>query len=221
MTIPLAFVSGQAHSAVPITLVTLLVLVTMSALIAYLRELLEGSAAELRELASRDPLTDVGNYRLLHERLDYELVRHQRDGGQLAVLLIDLDRFKQVNQRRGHAAGDDVLKRVAITLRESVRQQDTVARQGGDEFAVLAPNTDAQGAAMLATRIRDRLSRIQFAGDTIGATIGFAVYPADGSSANDLLTQADEALLNGKLQPSDSRELAAADASHPVLPHLA
>ena len=97
----------------------------------------------MRELAGRDPLTDVGNYRLLHERLHYELHRHQRVNGQLAVLLIDLDRFKQVNERLGHAAGDDVLRRVALTLRGAVRQQDTVARQGGDEFAVLAPDTDA------------------------------------------------------------------------------
>jgi diguanylate cyclase (GGDEF)-like protein len=122
------------------------------------------------------------------------------------VLLIDLDRFKQVNQRRGHAAGDDVLRRVALTLREAVRQQDTIARQGGDEFAVLAPNTDAEGAAMLASRIQDRLSRIQFAGDTIGATIGFAVYPAEGVTANDLLARADEALMDGKLRPGRSTE---------------
>ena len=131
--------------ALPLTIVSVLVLVAISAVIAYLRELLEGSAAELRELAASDPLTDVGNYRLLHERLDYELVRHQREHADLAVLLIDLDRFKQVNERRGHAAGDDVLRRVAATLARSRAQQDTVARQGGDEFAVLAPETDARG----------------------------------------------------------------------------
>ena len=193
----------------------------MSAVIAYLRELLEGSAAELRELASRDPLTDVGNYRLLHERLDYELVRHQRDGAQLAVLLIDLDRFKQVNERRGHAAGDDVLRRVAATLCEAVRQQDTVARQGGDEFAVLAPDTDAEGAAMLAARIRDRLSRIQFAGDTIGATIGFAVYPADGRlpprAAGPRRRGADGRQAPARRVPGPTT----AEGSHAVLPHLA
>jgi diguanylate cyclase (GGDEF)-like protein len=220
MTVPLAFASGKPALAVPLTLVALIVLVSMSTVIAYLRELLEGTAAELRELASRDPLTDVGNYRLLHERLDYELIRHKRDTGQLAVLLIDLDRFKQVNQRRGHAAGDDVLRRVALTLREAVRQQDTVARQGGDEFAVLAPNTDAEGAVMLASRIRDRLSRIQFAGETIGATIGFAVYPAEGLTANDLLARADEALMNGKLQPGQSHETPAGQLALVVPAHI-
>jgi len=189
-------------SAVPLTLLMILVLIVMSALIAYLRELLEGNAAELRELAASDPLTGVGNYRRLHERLEYELVRHRRDGGALALLLIDLDRFKQVNERRGHAAGDDVLRRVAATLREAVRSQDTVARQGGDEFAVLAPETDAEGAAMLAARIRDRLSRVQFAGDTIGATVGWAIYPADGGTAAELLERADELLMSGKLAPA-------------------
>jgi diguanylate cyclase (GGDEF)-like protein len=173
----------------------------MCAVIAYLRELLEGSAAELRELAASDPLTEVGNYRLLHERLNSELARHDRDGGELAVLLIDLDRFKQVNERRGHAAGDDVLRRVAHTLRETVRPQDTVARQGGDEFAVLAPHTDAEGAAMLAARIRDRLSRVQFAGDSIGATVGLAVFPGDGRSPPELLAHADGELMANKLHP--------------------
>lgn len=190
-----------SSSAVALTLVLILTLTAMSALIAYLRELLEGGAAELRELAASDPLTGVGNYRRLHERLEYELVRHRREGGALALLLIDLDHFKQVNERRGHAAGDDVLRRVATTLREAVRSQDTVARQGGDEFAVLAPETDAEGATMLAARIRDRLSRVQFAGDTIGATVGWSVYPADGRTAAELLARADELLMTGKLAP--------------------
>jgi diguanylate cyclase (GGDEF)-like protein len=200
MTIPL--LSATSGSAIPRAIVGIVVLGFMSGVIVYLRELLEGGAAELRELAAHDPLTEVGNYRLLHERLDYELLRHKRDTKQLAVLLIDLDRFKQVNERRGHAAGDDVLRRVALTLRESVRAQDTVARQGGDEFAILAPDTDAAGAAMLASRIRDRLGLVQFAGDSIGATIGWAIYPTDGCSPGELLTHADEDLMIGKLRPS-------------------
>ncbi|HEY2006636.1 MAG TPA: GGDEF domain-containing protein, partial [Solirubrobacteraceae bacterium] len=170
--------------------------------------MLEGSAAELRELASCDPLTEVGNYRLLHERLEAEIARHDRDQAPLAVLLIDLDRFKQVNERRGHAAGDDVLRRVARTLRETVRPQDTVARQGGDEFAVLAPDTDAEGAAMLAARIRDRLGRVQFAGDSIGATVGGAVFPGQGRTPDELLAHADEELMANKLHPQRDGVLA-------------
>ena len=190
-----------SSSAVAATMLLVLTLAGLSALIAHLRELLEGGAAELRELAASDPLTGVGNYRCLHERLEYELARHRRDGGALALLLIDLDRFKQVNERRGHVAGDDVLRRVASTLLEAVRSQDTVARQGGDEFAVLAPETDAAGAAMLAARIRDRLSRVQFAGDCVGATVGWSIYPADGCTASELLARADELLMTGKLAP--------------------
>jgi diguanylate cyclase (GGDEF)-like protein len=200
MTVPL-WRSDSTHGRVSLTLISIIVLITICAVIAYLREMLEGSAAELRELAACDPLTEVGNYRLLHERLDAEIARHDRDKAQLAVLLIDLDRFKQVNERRGHAAGDDVLRRVARTLRETVRPQDTVARQGGDEFAVLAPDTDAEGAAMLAARIRDRLSRVQFAGDSIGATVGCAVFPGQGRIAGELLTHADEELMANKLHP--------------------
>jgi diguanylate cyclase (GGDEF)-like protein len=190
---------GAHSSTLAVSLVAILVLVVVSAVIVYLRELLEGTASELRDLAARDPLTEVGNYRLLHERLAYELIRHTRSGQQLAVLLIDLDRFKQVNERRGHAAGDDVLRRVAQTLGEAVRQQDTVARQGGDEFAVLAPDTDAEGAAMLAARIRARMNRVQFAGEEIGATIGWSLYPVDGTTAPELLARADERLMDGKL----------------------
>ena len=166
MVIPLVLSGAPRAIALPATIVAVLVMVAMTGAITYLREMLEGSVSDMRALATSDPLTGVGNYRLLHDRLAYEIVRHQRDHGNLAVLVLDLDRFKQVNERRGHAAGDDVLRRVGLTLRQSVRDGDTVVRQGGDEFAVLAPNTDATGATMLASRIRDRLGRVQFFGDS-------------------------------------------------------
>lgn len=216
MALPPVLMPDQPADAVPRMMIAILVTVAIAGVIVYLREQLEGSAAELRELAGRDPLTDVGNYRLLHERLHYELARHQRGNGQLAVLLIDLDRFKQVNERLGHAAGDDVLRRVARTLRDSVRQQDTVARQGGDEFAVLAPETDAEGAAMLAARIRDRLQLVQFAGDTVDATIGWALYPVDGRTPQTLLAHADGRLLQAKHAPGHLASVTGAEGQDAV-----
>jgi diguanylate cyclase (GGDEF)-like protein len=196
--IPPILLAAHATDAIPGTSVGALTTVVIVIVVVFLRERLEGTADRLRELSERDPLTEVGNYRLLHDRLRSELEHHRTDGRPLSVLLVDLDRFKQVNERLGHAAGDDVLRRVARTLEDAVRTRDTVARQGGDEFAVLAPGTDAEGAAMLAGRLRQRLRRLQFAGDAIDATIGWAVFPADGDTPQALLAQADARLLGGK-----------------------
>ena len=164
MALPPLLLADQPTDAVPRMLVTALVTCAIVTVVVYLRERLEASAARQRALADRDPLTEVGNYRVLHERLAHELAAHRRDGQTLSVLLVDLDDFKQVNEHLGHAAGDDVLRRVARTLRDAARERDTVARQGGDEFAVLAPDTDADGAELLAARLRQRLRRLQFAG---------------------------------------------------------
>ena len=202
MSLSLLLRAQVSVAALPVTIITGLVLIASTTAIAYLRGLLEGSAAELRDLAASDPLTGVGNYRHLHQRLAQELSRHERERASFALLTIDLDHFKHINERRGHAAGDDILRRVAATLGEAVRAQDTVARQGGDEFAVLAPQTDSDGAAMLAARIRDRLSRVQFAGDCVGATVGWAVFPDDGETAAALLGRADEQLMTRKLAPT-------------------
>jgi diguanylate cyclase (GGDEF)-like protein len=198
MLLPAVLTSHRGYDGVAQTTVTILVLAVTVALVVYLRERMEASTAELRELAARDPLTDVGNYRLLHERLEYELVRHTRERQPLAVLLVDLDHFKQVNERFGHAAGDEVLRRVGRALRDAVRQQDTVARPGGDEFAVLAPGTDADGALLLSDRIGERLSEIELGHVSVRATVGYAVFAQDGTTAPALLGQADEVLMARK-----------------------
>jgi diguanylate cyclase (GGDEF)-like protein len=196
--IPSLLIADKPSDAIPGASVGALTIVAMVVVVVFLRERLEGTADRLRELAERDPLTEVGNYRLLHDRLRSELERHRHDGRPLSVLLVDLDRFKQLNERLGHAAGDDVLRRVARTLQDAVRVQDTVARQSGDEFAVLAPDTGPEGATMLAGRLRQRLRRLQFAGDAIDATIGWAVYPTDGDTPQALLAHADSRLLGAK-----------------------
>lgn len=158
----------------------------------------EDAATRLDALAQRDALTGVGNRRVLDERLEYELVRHVRTGDPLALLVLDLNGFKDINDRLGHAAGDDVLRDVARAIAGVIRAQDTVARAGGDEFCVVAPNTDAHGAAVLARHIRGAISGVIADGRPLGAAIGWAVTPRDGTRARELFEAADAAQRDDK-----------------------
>src|SRR5215212_4119252 len=124
-----------------------------------MRVRLERERDALRRSALRDPLTGVCNRRGLDERMRYEVARHSRERRRFAVIAIDLDGFKRVNDRFGHAAGDDLLRDVAEALGGAVREQDTVARLGGDEFCVLAPETGRGGAQHLARKIGDAIAR--------------------------------------------------------------
>jgi diguanylate cyclase (GGDEF)-like protein len=166
--------------------------------IVYLRERLEASERGYRELAERDPLTGVANYRVLSDRLPDELDRHRRYGHSLGVVVVDLDDFKRVNDEHGHLHGDRVLQEVAGALMASVRSHDIVVRHGGDEFAVIAPETDRQRAEALAERIRRDLSQISVEGRAIGASTGCAVCPDDADSVNQLLSHADFELRASK-----------------------
>ena len=152
----------------------------------------------LTELTRRDPLTGAGNRRLLAERLRYELARHRRTGRPLAVLSLDLDGFKEVNDVLGHLAGDRLLAEVAHTLRDTVRDGDTVVRPGGDEFCIVAPETDRVEAEALAQRIGAALGALEGASGPVSATVGTAVFPGDGTSATDLLATADAAERRAK-----------------------
>jgi diguanylate cyclase (GGDEF)-like protein len=145
----------------------------------------------LRALAQSDPLTGVGNYRRLYSRMSYEMARHRRSGQSLALLVMHLDRFKAVNDALGHPAGDRLLKAVADALVATVREQDTVVRQGGDEFAVLAPDTGAGAASALVTRIEQGLGGIEAEGMPISASVGWALYPDDAEDHMALMERAD------------------------------
>lgn len=145
----------------------------------------------LGQLMRRDPLTGVGNRRLLTERVDYEIQRHARTGRPLTVFALDLNGFKQVNDTLGHAAGDDLLREAATALRQAVRAQDTVIRQGGDEFALIAPETGPDEARTLARTMRDALARVVANGAPLTAGIGFATFPDDAGDAADLAHTAD------------------------------
>jgi diguanylate cyclase (GGDEF)-like protein len=161
--------------------------------------------ARLHELIKRqallDSLTGMSNRRQCESVLGSELARAVRFGNPLAFVLADLDGFKSVNDGHGHLAGDEVLREFSAVLRELVRETDVAARWGGDEFALVLPNTNAEGAAQLVERIRSTLEqrRIRIGDQRIGitASFGVAVYPAEGSSER-LIQAADDALYAAK-----------------------
>ena len=158
----------------------------------------------LEALAHTDPLTQLVNRRALTVRLVTEMERVRLYNAPLAMLLLDLDHFKLVNDTYGHLAGDDVLAGVGSLLQRAVRTVDTVARYGGEEFVIVLPETGKQGAIAFAERVRDKIAAHRFqlpAGQEIHITssIGVATYPAAGmDSADDLFRAADAALYRAK-----------------------
>jgi two-component system, cell cycle response regulator len=170
---------------------------------------------EVERLSVTDPLTGVHNFRHLSTMLARELERAVRFGHPLGVLMLDIDRFKPVNDTYGHAAGDAVLRELARRVSECVREVDTLARYGGDEFALLLPETDVEGASALAERIlaalRGEPFRLPDGGPEllVTASIGIACYPEHGTTGNDLMRAADRALYEAKEGGRDRAEVAA------------
>lgn len=158
--------------------------------------------ARIRQLAFFDPLTGLPNRRLLSDRLDQALALASRYQRLAAVLFVDLDRFKDINDAYGHSVGDEVLKIVAQRLSACVRYSDTVSRQGGDEFVVLLPEVaNAANAEMLAQKILDVLAKPVVLGENrLSATpsVGIALYPDDGEDGEALVTRADKAMYAAK-----------------------
>jgi diguanylate cyclase (GGDEF)-like protein len=159
---------------------------------------LERERDTLRRDALSDPLTGVANRRSLLVRADYEIARHRRARHCFALVMLDLDGFKQLNDRFGHAAGDDLLRDVASALRRAMRAQDTVARFGGDEFCVLAPETDERGTERLATKVTRAVRDVSVGMEAVAGSVGVAVFPVDGASTAELMRVADERLLEAK-----------------------
>jgi diguanylate cyclase (GGDEF)-like protein len=156
----------------------------------------------VKRQAITDELTQLANRRRFTETLSVEVRRAERFGDPLTLVLADIDDFKQINDRYGHAAGDEVLRRFADVLRENVRDFDLPVRYGGEEFAVLLPETGLDGGEQLARRLQSALIRLrlpEITGDRppVTASFGVAAFPAAGS-AEDLLSAADSALYRAK-----------------------
>jgi diguanylate cyclase (GGDEF)-like protein len=158
--------------------------------------------ARLHHEAHHDPLTGLPNRVLLEDRLDQAIARARRDGTRVAVLFLDLDRFKHVNDTLGHQAGNDVLIQIADRLRRYVRKTDTVARVGGDEFVVIHGDLadDAAAEAVAAAVAEVLAGPIAVAGRTVRvrATVGVSAFPRDGDDTDALLTKSDSAMYYGK-----------------------
>jgi diguanylate cyclase (GGDEF)-like protein len=157
---------------------------------------------QLRDLALHDTLTGLPNRMLLDDRMAQAATRSRRSGKSFAFMFLDLDRFKPVNDSLGHATGDELLVAVAKRLVACVRRPDTVARTGGDEFAiVLSEIEDPRDAGLVGGKILDELSRPFFLGPqevSISGSIGISVYPADGRDVDTLMANADMAMYRAK-----------------------
>jgi diguanylate cyclase (GGDEF)-like protein len=166
-------------------------------------EELRSSEARLEHLAHHDSLTGLPNRILLTDRLELALARANRSGQKLALLFLDLDGFKLINDSHGHDVGDQVLKQVAARLQAELRQADTVARLGGDEFIVLlADLDDARDAASMVARKCIEALRLPFLVEGVqlqlGVSVGIACYPDDGRHALSLLAHSDQAMYRAK-----------------------
>jgi diguanylate cyclase (GGDEF)-like protein len=155
--------------------------------------------AEVAEKARIDELTGLLNRRSLDEGMVNEVNRNSRYGGVFSIIILDVDSLKTVNDNYGHLAGDELLRQIGSIIKKAIRGADQAFRYGGDEFAILLPNTSIDAASQVAERVRKQVASEVMAGDIpVTASLGLASWPANGRGANEVMAAADAALYHAK-----------------------
>jgi diguanylate cyclase (GGDEF)-like protein len=155
--------------------------------------------AQIQQQALTDALTGCYNRRSFEMQFDREMLMAKRQHQPLSLIMLDLDRFKQLNDSAGHDAGDAALRQLAECFKQELRGVDSAARFGGDEFALILPQADTEGAQIVAERLRARIEQIHITGfGKLSASIGIATFPLHGSSRAELVPAADAALYKAK-----------------------
>ena len=198
----------------------LMIQMDMDQIVRQNRELEESEAVH-REQSVRDHLTGLFNRRYLEETLERELRRAERDGSEVGVIMLDIDRFKELNDEYGHACGDVVLREVGALLRASLRYADIACRYGGDELTLILPRAGREVTATRAETVRREVARLPLACDgapvpRVTVSAGVSVYPHDGVSGAGVLAAGDEALYRAKREGRDRVCVAAAAGPGPA-----
>jgi diguanylate cyclase (GGDEF)-like protein len=177
--------------------------VTREAELQLYQQQLEAANAKLREMATTDPLTGLANRRVFDARLYGDFAHARRYGRSMALMLLDVDNFKQRNDRFGHDEGDATLKRLAVLLARGVRDTDLVVRYGGEEFVLLLPETDESQAMMLSNRIQAMVRGYEWGREQVTVSGGIADLQPSVLRPHDLVTRADQALYAAKRAGKD------------------
>ncbi len=189
-------VAGAEKGAMPPLWEALAVVGMSVAVMHSVRRRLGHERDVMEHAAFSDPLTGLANRRMLMSVAEHEIARHHRADARFVVVMLDLNGFKQINDRYGHAAGDQLLCDVSVALTEVLRSQDTIARLGGDEFCVIAPETENPRA--LAEKVTTAVSQVTDGHESLTTSVGLSVFPEDGTGIEKLLRTADDRLLAAK-----------------------